>query len=161
MPIQRDLVDLEVDIVRSHMLSCSFMRQLNADICLLSLDGFCFQCPKHRTSHTGAAICRIGSSTRTPAATSQSNATATKKHAAGESGQSPVQWTTIALPILNNNRHACSAGKGNSECVGCRDMMSCLMCTRSKCDEGRPCMACFKSNLDCIYNPNGPPRYEE
>lgn len=41
-----------------------------------------------------------------------------------------------------------------------RPTYSCVRCAdrKVKCDQQRPCSACVKHNVDCVFNPSRPPR---
>ena len=41
-----------------------------------------------------------------------------------------------------------------------RPTFSCVRCAdrKVKCDQQKPCGACVKHNVDCVYNPSRPPR---
>ncbi len=41
-----------------------------------------------------------------------------------------------------------------------RPTYSCIRCAdrKVKCDQQRPCSACVKHNVDCVFNPSRPPR---
>ncbi len=47
-----------------------------------------------------------------------------------------------------------------SSSMSARPTFSCIRCAdrKVKCDRQRPCRACVKHNVDCVFNPSPPPR---